>query len=49
MPLPYSDGFFNRAWVQNALGVPVNYTMNSYTIYNGAIPLMEKLFAEDRY
>ncbi|KAE8330581.1 Alpha/Beta hydrolase protein [Aspergillus sergii] len=34
VPLPYSDGFFNRAWVQNALGALVNYTMNSYTIYN---------------
>lgn len=25
-PPAYSNGFFNQAWVQSALGVPVNYT-----------------------
>ncbi|KAL3455180.1 Alpha/Beta hydrolase protein [Aspergillus heterothallicus] len=33
-PLPYLDGFFNRAWVQDALGAKVNYTGNSKTVYN---------------
>ncbi|KAE8420383.1 Alpha/Beta hydrolase protein [Aspergillus pseudocaelatus] len=34
MPQPYSDGFFNRAWVQDALGVSVNFTANSNAVYN---------------
>ncbi|KAL2807896.1 Alpha/Beta hydrolase protein [Aspergillus granulosus] len=32
-PSPYPDGFFNRAWVQNALGAKVNYTGNSNAVY----------------
>ncbi|KAK1140985.1 hypothetical protein N8T08_009731 [Aspergillus melleus] len=34
VPAPYSDGFLNRAWVQEELGVPVNYTANSNTVYS---------------
>ncbi|PLB44803.1 carboxypeptidase S1 [Aspergillus steynii IBT 23096] len=34
VPSPYSDGFLNRAWVQEELGVPVNFTANSNTVYN---------------
>ncbi|KAL2831590.1 Alpha/Beta hydrolase protein [Aspergillus pseudoustus] len=33
-PSPYPDGFFNRGWVQNALGAKVNYTGNSNAVYN---------------
>ncbi|KXT12380.1 hypothetical protein AC579_1703 [Pseudocercospora musae] len=29
-PTYYIDGFFNREWVQRALGVPLNFTANSY-------------------
>lgn len=35
VPSPYSDGFLNRAWVQKELGVPVNFTANSNTVYSG--------------
>ncbi|KAB8263050.1 Alpha/Beta hydrolase protein [Aspergillus pseudonomiae] len=34
MPQPYSDGFFNRPWVQDALGARVNFTANSNVVYN---------------
>ncbi|KAL2851655.1 Alpha/Beta hydrolase protein [Aspergillus pseudodeflectus] len=33
-PAPYADGFFNRQWVQEALGGKVNYTSNSNAVYN---------------
>ncbi|KAL2796940.1 Alpha/Beta hydrolase protein [Aspergillus keveii] len=33
-PAPYADGFFNRQWVQEALGGKVNYTSNSNVVYN---------------
>ncbi|KAJ0417547.1 Alpha/Beta hydrolase protein [Aspergillus carlsbadensis] len=33
-PAPYADGFFNREWVQQALGGKVNYTSNSNAVYN---------------
>lgn len=29
-PTYYADGFFNREWVQRELGVPLNFTANSY-------------------
>ncbi|KXS97328.1 hypothetical protein AC578_10712 [Pseudocercospora eumusae] len=29
-PAYYVDGFFNREWVQRELGVPLNFTANSY-------------------
>jgi hypothetical protein len=31
-PMPHPQGFFNRAWVQQALGVPVNFTMSSDSV-----------------
>ncbi|OKL57635.1 hypothetical protein UA08_07173 [Talaromyces atroroseus] len=34
VPPTYSDGFFNTAWVQEALGVPVNFTSNSNAVYS---------------
>jgi hypothetical protein len=34
-PQPYTDGFLNRAWVQEGLGAEVNFTANSNAVYNG--------------
>ncbi|OJJ48898.1 hypothetical protein ASPZODRAFT_90893 [Penicilliopsis zonata CBS 506.65] len=34
-PPPYFTGFLNADWVQNALGVPVNFTESSDAVYNG--------------
>ncbi|KAK3339794.1 Alpha/Beta hydrolase protein [Lasiosphaeria hispida] len=31
-PTDYNSAFFNRAWVQSALGVPINFTLSSNTI-----------------
>ena len=36
-PTPYSLGFFNRHWVQAALGVPVNFTSVSAAVANAFI------------
>jgi hypothetical protein len=29
-PYSYASGFCNQAWVQAALGVPLNFTANAY-------------------
>ena len=31
-PPPYAAGFLNQAWVQKALGVPVNHTFASFAV-----------------
>lgn len=35
VPESYTDGFMNRAWVQEGLGAEVNFTGNSNVVYNG--------------
>ena len=49
MPQPYSDGFFNRPWVQDALGARVNFTANSNVVYNGEIYRKKEEFPRDSY
>jgi len=33
-PIPYLSAFYNRPWVQQALGVPVNFTISSNLLVN---------------
>lgn len=33
-PTDYNSAFFSRPWVQDALGVPVNFTLSSNTVVN---------------